>query len=158
MTTRSSFNINLYRHKDCLRTGRLRNGPRLAGGGGRGGCAHVGDVQPARPERRAAHQTVKHFVVFRRGNMKIKTAYLCVATTSLLIGAGRAAEPVKAENEHPPKLVGLLHNEDCTDIFYNGVLAAGKPLVPPPTTITSYFPQTGIAKSPCDTVPGSVLR
>jgi len=55
-----------------------------------------------------------------------KTTVLCVATTSLLIGAGRAAEPVNAKKGNAPNLVGLLHNEDCTDIFYHGVIPEGK--------------------------------
>ena len=55
-----------------------------------------------------------------------KTTILCLATASLLIGAGRAAEPVKAEKANTPKLIGLLTNEDCTDIFYHGVFPPGK--------------------------------
>jgi len=55
-----------------------------------------------------------------------KTTIFCLATASLLTGTGHTAEPVKAENANTPKLVGLLHNEDCTDIFYHGVFPAGK--------------------------------
>jgi len=55
-----------------------------------------------------------------------KTTVLYLAAASLVIGACRAAEPVAAEETNAPKLVGLLHNEDCTDIFYHGVIPAGK--------------------------------
>ena len=55
-----------------------------------------------------------------------KTTIRYLAAASLLIGAGRADEPVIAEKPNAPKLVGLLHNEDCTDIFYHGDIPAGK--------------------------------
>ena len=50
--------------------------------------------------------------------------YLVAA--SLLIGAGLAVEGVAAEKVNSPKLVGLLHNEDCTDFFYHAAIPAGK--------------------------------
>jgi len=55
-----------------------------------------------------------------------KTTILYLAAASLVIGACRAAGPVAAEKVNAPKLVGLLHNEDCTDFFYHGVIPAGK--------------------------------
>ena len=55
-----------------------------------------------------------------------KTTIRYLVTAGLLIGAGRAVESLAAEKANSPKLVGLLHNEDCTDIFYHGVIPAGK--------------------------------
>lgn len=55
-----------------------------------------------------------------------KAAIRCLIAASLLIGAGCAAEAVAAEKMNGEKLIGLLHNEDCTDIFYHAVIPAGK--------------------------------